>query len=79
MGFVIDDKEMAMVVLNVLSRRFQILIEALDALESNENTFRLEYVKSCLLQEAQRVSMKLARRETTPTSAIRVQIPESTR
>ncbi len=52
----IDDKELAMAVLNGLPERFDSLICALDALWGNENdTFTLEFVKSRLLQEEQRM------------------------
>ena len=54
----IDDKEMALVVLNGLLARFESLIEALDALGSEDRIFSLEFVKSRLLQEEQRAEMK---------------------
>ncbi len=54
MGVEVDDKEMAMAVLNGLPERFNILISALDALGNENETFSLEFVKSRLLQEEQR-------------------------
>ena len=54
----IDDKEMAMAVLNGLPARFESLIVALDALGNEEKMFTLEFVKSRLLQEEQRTAMK---------------------
>ena len=54
----IDDKEMAMAVLNGLPPRFDSLIVALDALGNEDKIFTLEFVKSRLLQEEQRASMR---------------------
>ena len=54
----IDDKEMAMAVLNGLPSRFDSLIVALDALGNEDKVFGLDFVKSRLLQEEQRESMK---------------------
>ena len=54
----IDDKEMAMAVLNGLPARFESLIVALDALGSEDKMFSLDFVKSRLLQEEQRAEMK---------------------
>ncbi len=59
MGVEIDDKEMAMAVLNGLPERFNNLISALDALGNENETFSLELVKSRLLQEEQRINMRL--------------------
>lgn len=58
MGVEIDDKEMAMAVLNGLPERFNNLISALDALGNEDSTFSLEFVKSRLLQEEQRIRMR---------------------
>lgn len=57
MSVVVDDKEMAMAVLNGLPDRFHSLIVALDALGNEQKDFGLDYVKSRLLQEEQRASM----------------------
>ena len=54
----IDDKEMAIAVLNGLPARFESLIAALDAVGSEDKMFSLEFVKSRLLQEEQRAEMK---------------------
>lgn len=54
----IDDKELAMAVLNGLPARFESLIVALDALGNEDKTFSLDVVKSRLLQEEQRANMK---------------------
>ncbi len=59
MGVEIDDKEMDMAVLNGLPKRFNNLISALDALGNENETFSLEFVKSRLLQEEQRINMRL--------------------
>lgn len=58
MSVVVDDKEMAMAVLNGLPDRFHSLIVALDALSNEQKDFSLEYAKSGLLQEEQRANMK---------------------
>ncbi|CDF37707.1 unnamed protein product [Chondrus crispus] len=60
MSVEIDDKEIAMAVLNGLPSRFDNLIVALDALGNEDKVFGLEFVKSRLLQEEQRESMKTA-------------------
>ena len=54
----IDDKEMAMAVLNGLLTLFEALIVALDALGNEEKLFSLDFLKSRLLQENQRANMK---------------------
>ncbi len=45
MGVDIDDKEMAMAVLNGLPERFNSLISALDALGNEDEAFSLDFVK----------------------------------
>ncbi|CDF77556.1 Retrovirus-related Gag-Pol polyprotein [Chondrus crispus] len=60
MSVEIDDKEIAMAVLNGLPPRFDNLIVALDALGNEDKVFGLDFVKSRLLQEEQRESMKTA-------------------
>ena len=61
----IDDKEMAIAVLNGLPARFQALIVALDALGNEEKIFSLDFVKSRLLQEEQRANMKSSSSQTS--------------
>ncbi len=58
-GVEIDDKELAMAVLNGLPERFDSLICALDALGNENDTFTLEFMKSRLLQEEQRMKMRM--------------------
>ena len=58
MNVTIDDKEMAMAVLNGLPSRFDGLIVALDALGNEDKIFTLDFVKSRLLQEEQRAGMR---------------------
>ncbi len=48
-----------MAVLNGLPERFDSLICALDALGNDNDTFTLEFVKSRLLQEEQRMKMRM--------------------
>ena len=54
----IDDKEMAMAVLNGLTSRFESWVVALDALGNEDRMFSLDFVKSRLLQEKQKAEMK---------------------
>ncbi len=51
MGVEIDDKEMAMAVLNGLPERFNNIVSALDALGNENKNFSLEFVKRSLLQK----------------------------
>ena len=57
MGVIIDDKEMAMAVLNGLPSSFQTLITALDAIGDEDPTFTFDKVRSLLLQEERRASI----------------------
>lgn len=54
----IDDKEMAMAVLNGLPECCETLIVALDALGLDDKSFPYDLVKSRLLQEEQRMNMR---------------------
>jgi hypothetical protein len=55
----VDDNKMATALLNGLPDRFDGLISALDALGSEDKIFTLEFVKSRLLQEEQRIDMRM--------------------
>lgn len=57
-GFVVEGKEMAMEALNGLPDRFDHLVSALDALGSECKHFTLEFVRSRLLQEEERVMFR---------------------
>ncbi len=71
MGVDIDDKEMAIAVLNGLLGRFNSLINALDALGNEDEAFSLDFVKSSLLQEEQRIEMRTRASNTkSETSAL---------
>ncbi len=71
MGVDIDDKEMAMTVLNGLPARFNSLISALDAFGNEDEAFSLDFVKSRLLQEEQRIEMRTRASSTkSETSAL---------
>ncbi len=59
MGVDIDDQELAMAVLNGLPERFDSLICAFDVLENESDTFTLEFVKSRLLREEQRMKVRM--------------------
>ena len=70
MSVVIDDKEMAMAVLNGLPPRFDSLIVALDALGNEDKIFSLDFVKSRLLQEEQRADMREVEETRTKNAAL---------
>ena len=54
----VDDKEVAMAILNGLPSSYDNLIVALDALGNEDKLFSVDLVKSRLLQEEQRASMR---------------------
>lgn len=54
----IDDKELAMAVLNGLPPRFGTIITALDAIGDEDESFTFDKVKSRLLQEEKRASLR---------------------
>lgn len=58
MGVTIDNGEMAMAVLNGLPDRFDSLISALDALGNDDKVFTLDFVKSRVPQEEQRMGKR---------------------
>eukprot|EP00171_Calliarthron_tuberculosum_P010547 IDg10547t1 len=55
-GVLIDDKELAMAVLNGLPEHYQPIITALDAIGDERDSFTLEKVRSRLLQEEKKAS-----------------------
>lgn len=70
MGVLIDDKELAMAVLNGLPPRFGTLITALDAIGDEDETFTFDKVKSRLLQEERRATMRSGADRTSRPSAL---------
>lgn len=58
MSVTIDSSEMAMAFLNGLPDRFDSLISALDTLDTDDDTFTLEFVLSRCLQEEQRQNLR---------------------
>ena len=70
MGIDVDEKEVAMAVLNGLPPQYENLIVALDALGNEDKLFTLEYVKSRLLQEDERASMRNSDTPNTASSAL---------
>ncbi len=58
MGVEIDDKELAMAVLNGLPKRFETIITALDAIGDDDPSFTFAKVRSRLLQEEKRCAMR---------------------
>ena len=75
MNVEIDDKEIAMAVLNGLPARFESLIVALEALGSEDKMLSLEFVKSRLLQEEQRAEMKDRPSSSNKDSALMNRVP----
>ena len=75
----IDDKEIAMAVLNGLPARFESLIVALDALGNEDEMFSLDFVKSRLLQEEQRAEMKGNNSVSSKDSALLNRAPSTGR
>ena len=71
----VDDKEMAIAVLNGLPARFENLTVALDALGTDDKMFSLEFVKSPLLQEEQRADMKDKTPPSNKDSALMNHVP----
>ena len=70
MGVNIDDKEMAMAVLNGLPSSFQTLITALDAIGDEDPTFTFDKVRSLLLQEERRAAIQKPRGSSSDTAAL---------
>ena len=70
MGIDVDDKEVAMAVLNGLPPQYENLIVALDALGNEDKLFTLEFVKSRLLQEDERSSMRNIDSASNASSAL---------
>eukprot|EP00171_Calliarthron_tuberculosum_P002750 IDg2750t1 len=77
MTVVIDDKEMAMAVLNGLPRRFETIITALDAIGDDDASFTFEKVRSRLLQEEKRFAMRSSTQHSTKTSALMNKVTNS--
>eukprot|EP00171_Calliarthron_tuberculosum_P022598 IDg22598t1 len=70
MGVEIDDKEIAMAVLNGLPARYQPIITALDAIGDEDASFNLEKVRSRLLQEETRSSLRIGSAPNSSTTAL---------
>jgi len=75
MGVDIDDKEMAMAVLNGLPKSFRTLITALDAIGDDDPSFTFDKVRSRLLQEERRSIMLTSSRPASQSSALINQSP----
>ena len=59
MKVTVDESEMAMALLNGLPETYDSLISALDALHGEEDDLRLDYVKSRVIQEEQRIENRI--------------------
>ncbi len=71
MGIDIDGKEMYMAVINRMPGRIR-LIRALGAIENEEQTFSLAFVKSHLLQEEQLMQMRTKTSNATSAASASV-------
>lgn len=63
-----DDKKLAMAILNGLSSTYESLFVALDELRTEENSFTFYLVRSSLLQEEER-SQKREAAHSSPTKS----------
>ena len=59
MNVSISDSEMAMALLNGLPDEYNALISALDAIDEDESELDFEFIKSRVMQEEQRISMRV--------------------
>ena len=58
MSVVISESEMAMALLYGLPEDYNSLISALDAIDEGETKLKFEFIKSRIMQEEQRISMR---------------------
>lgn len=58
MNVSISESEMAMALLNGLPEEYNALISALDAIDEDETKLKFEFIKSRIMQEEQRISMR---------------------
>lgn len=70
MDVAIDDKELAMAVLNGLPSRFGTIITALDAIGDDDDSFSFDKVRSRLLQEEKRWATRSRSQFSNRTSAL---------
>lgn len=70
MSVKIDGKELAMAVLNGLMQRFGTIITALDAIGDADDSFTFDKVKSRLLQEEKRTTLRSASEDPGRPSAL---------
>ncbi len=70
MDVTIDDKEIAMAVLNGLPPRFETIITALDAIGDDNASFTFDKVRSRLLQEERRSTMRTKSTKTESELAL---------
>jgi len=69
MNVTIDDNEMAMALLNGLPDPYDSLISALDAVGTEESNLEFDHVKSRVMQEEQRMGMRIAAATSKAESA----------
>ncbi len=70
MDVVMDDKEMAMAALNGLPPRYGTIIAALDAIGDDDPSFTLDKVRSRLLQEENRSTLRKVSENNAATSVL---------
>lgn len=59
MGCFIDESELSMALLNGLPEAYDALISAMDAVSGESETLKFDYVKSRVVQEEQRIGMRI--------------------
>eukprot|EP00171_Calliarthron_tuberculosum_P000903 IDg903t1 len=70
MSVVIDDKELSMAILNGLPSSYGTIITALDAIGDEDDSFTFDKVRSRLLQEEQRRSLRASSQSSTRSLAL---------
>ena len=69
MNVTIDESEMAMALLNGLPEAYDPLISALDAISGEEETLKFDHVKSRVMQEEQRINIRVSQAATKADTA----------
>ncbi len=78
MNVTISESEMAMALLNGLSEEYNTLISALNANDEDETKLKFEFIKSRIMQEEQRISMRTkSAQEKAETAALLTAQPNS--
>jgi len=81
MNVLISGSEMAMALLNGLPEDYNALISALDAIDEDENELDFEFIKSRIMQEEQRITIRInsARAKSEAAALLAAQPPPNPR